>query len=200
MTGENADQPMTAGVQPGGRPAAPGGLARVQAFVNTHFDLGVRFGEEVLHSPAALAEWMRAAGWPLGPVGPDDLRHALALREGLRFAAAAGADRTAAAAALGRLDALAAHARTELRFGPDGPVVRGARGAGLPGVTGSVLAIVAEAMSDGTWSRMKVCPGDHCGWLFYDGSRNRSGRWCSMAVCGGRAKARTHYRRRTRGG
>jgi predicted RNA-binding Zn ribbon-like protein len=172
----------------------------VQAFVNTHFDLGARFGEERLHSPAALAEWMRGAGWPLGPLGADDLRHAVALRERLRAAAAAGADRAARAATLAGLDAIAADARTELHFGPDGPVVTGTRGAGMPGVAGSLLAIVAEAMRDGTWSRMKVCPGDHCGWLFYDGSRNRSGRWCSMSVCGGRAKARTHYRRRTRRG
>ncbi len=176
-------------------------LALVQAFVNTHFDLGDRFGEEVLHSPAALAEWMRAAGWPLRPgrrrrtfATPSPCAKACAPRP------QRASDRAAVATALAGLDALAADARTELRFGPDGPVVTGARGAGLPGATGSLLAIVAEAMRDGSWSRMKVCPGEHCGWLFYDGSRNRSGRWCSMSVCGGRAKARTHYRRRTSGG
>jgi predicted RNA-binding Zn ribbon-like protein len=200
MTGESVDASLSVGVQPGGRPAAPGPLAQVQAFVNTHFDLGARFGEEVLYSPAALTDWMRTAGCPLGPAGAADLRDVLALRESLRAAAAAGADRTAEAAALARLDAIAAVARTELHFGPDGPVITGARRAGLPGAIGSLLAIVAEAMRDGSWSRMKVCPGAHCGWLFYDGSRNRSGRWCSMSVCGGRAKARTHYRRRTRDG
>jgi predicted RNA-binding Zn ribbon-like protein len=50
-------------------------------------------------------------------------------------------------------------------------------------------------MLDGTWRRLKVCPGDHCGWAFYDHSRNQTGRWCSMSVCGGRAKARAHYHR-----
>jgi predicted RNA-binding Zn ribbon-like protein len=32
--------------------------------------------------------------------------------------------------------------------------------------------------------------------MFFDNSRNQSGRWCSMSVCGGREKAKTHYRRR----
>src|SRR6478736_4345946 len=38
-----------------------------------------------------------------------------------------------------------------------------------------------------------ACPGNDCGWLFLD-PRNRR-RWCSMAVCGNRAKARAHARR-----
>jgi predicted RNA-binding Zn ribbon-like protein len=58
-----------------------------------------------------------------------------------------------------------------------------------------LLAILAEAMVDGSWQRLKACPGRHCGWVFYDHSRNNSGRWCSMSVCGGREKARAHYHR-----
>ena len=34
-----------------------------------------------------------------------------------------------------------------------------------------------------------------CAWLFIDETRNRSRRWCSMASCGNRAKARRHYQR-----
>lgn len=41
---------------------------------------------------------------------------------------------------------------------------------------------------------MKIC--GHCGWLFIDRSRNRSRTWCDMAVCGNRAKASRHYRKR----
>jgi predicted RNA-binding Zn ribbon-like protein len=59
-----------------------------------------------------------------------------------------------------------------------------------------LLAITATAMLDGTWQRLKACPGHECGWAFYDHSRNQTSRWCSMAVCGGRAKARAHYHRR----
>jgi predicted RNA-binding Zn ribbon-like protein len=44
---------------------------------------------------------------------------------------------------------------------------------------------------------MKVCP--NCQWLFIDRSKNRSRTWCDMAVCGNRAKARLHYRKKTTG-
>jgi predicted RNA-binding Zn ribbon-like protein len=43
--------------------------------------------------------------------------------------------------------------------------------------------------------RVRECPGDGCGWLFLDASRNRSRRWCAMEDCGNRAKARRHYQR-----
>ncbi|PSH61009.1 hypothetical protein CU102_27445 [Phyllobacterium brassicacearum] len=44
--------------------------------------------------------------------------------------------------------------------------------------------------------RIKICP--NCHWLYFDGSRNRSRRWCDMRVCGNRAKARRHYDRNGR--
>jgi predicted RNA-binding Zn ribbon-like protein len=43
--------------------------------------------------------------------------------------------------------------------------------------------------------RVKICPADDCRWAFYDSSRNGSRQWCSMAVCGNRAKARAHRAR-----
>jgi predicted RNA-binding Zn ribbon-like protein len=61
------------------------------------------------------------------------------------------------------------------------------------GALGLVLALVATAMLDGTWERMKACR--ECRWVFYDHSRNAAGSWCSMAVCGGRVKQRAYYRR-----
>jgi len=54
-------------------------------------------------------------------------------------------------------------------------------------------------MADGTWSRLKVCANEACGRVFHDGSRNRSGRWCSMATCGNRMKSRAYRRRRASG-
>jgi predicted RNA-binding Zn ribbon-like protein len=44
--------------------------------------------------------------------------------------------------------------------------------------------------------RVRQCPGDGCGWLFLDTSKNGKRRWCDMAVCGNRARVRAHYRRR----
>lgn len=37
---------------------------------------------------------------------------------------------------------------------------------------------------------IRQCPGDECGWLFLDTSRNHSRRWCQMRICGNRAKVR----------
>jgi len=62
-----------------------------------------------------------------------------------------------------------------------------------------VLAIVAAAMAEGTWSRLKACRSEACRWAFYDHARNHSRTWCDMAVCGNRVKART-YRKRRRAG
>ena len=47
-------------------------------------------------------------------------------------------------------------------------------------------------------SRVHRCESDRCVLLFYDTTRNRSRRWCDMAVCGNRAKARAHYHRTKR--
>ncbi len=46
-----------------------------------------------------------------------------------------------------------------------------------------------------TPGRVRECAADHCPVLYLDTSRNRSRRWCSMEVCGARAKAAAYYRR-----
>jgi predicted RNA-binding Zn ribbon-like protein len=56
--------------------------------------------------------------------------------------------------------------------------------------TERILASVAEAMADGSWSRLKACRSDTCQFAFIDTARNRSRQWCDMAVCGNREKAR----------
>jgi predicted RNA-binding Zn ribbon-like protein len=68
--------------------------------------------------------------------------------------------------------------------------------AGAAGGLAAIVAVVADARAAGTWPRLKACRGKGCGWVFYDGSRNRSSGWCSMQVCGGRAKASAYRRRR----
>ncbi len=71
-------------------------------------------------------------------------------------------------------------------------VLRGAsEPAGVDRATAhSALALIAMPEPE----RMKIC--GNCGWLFLDRSKNRSRAWCDMAVCGNRAKANRHYRRR----
>lgn len=57
----------------------------------------------------------------------------------------------------------------------------------IPPIVQSAVDILT---SENDLKRVKQCEGDPCGWLFFDTSRNRSRRWCSMADCGNRAKAR----------
>lgn len=45
--------------------------------------------------------------------------------------------------------------------------------------------------------RLKQCPGEDCGWLFLDTSRNGSRQWCDMRDCGNIAKVR-RFRQRLR--
>ena len=52
-------------------------------------------------------------------------------------------------------------------------------------ITRSALNLLVEA----DLSRIKQCRGNHCGWLFFDNTKNRSRQWCDMSVCGNRAKA-----------
>ncbi len=59
-----------------------------------------------------------------------------------------------------------------------------------------VLARIAEPIvreiGNGHDDRIRICANDTCRWIFYDESRSGLRRWCDMATCGNRAKARRH--------
>jgi predicted RNA-binding Zn ribbon-like protein len=65
----------------------------------------------------------------------------------------------------------------------------------VEGALGRLLAIVAGAQDEGTWTRLKACPADDCQWAYYDRSRNRSAVWCDMRSCGNRHKVRSFRER-----
>jgi predicted RNA-binding Zn ribbon-like protein len=184
--------------QPGGRTPAPGRLALVQAFLNTHYDLTAEGGGETLPDPDALSAWLGAHGLaePGARLGAHDLLRALAVREGLRALAFANNGEPLDGDAVEALHRASAGASTEIRIEPGGPRFVAASATALDAGLGALLAITATAMIDSTWPRLKACPGRHCGWVFYDHSRNQSARWCSMRICGDREKARAYYQRR----
>jgi predicted RNA-binding Zn ribbon-like protein len=195
MTGEDA--PYDAGPQPGGRDPAPGELALVQAFVNTHFDLASG-GGELLASPESLRAWLGERGLleRAGRVDGRGLDRVLAVREGLRALAFANNDQELDDVALDAMRRASVGATTEIRVEPGGVQFVMAGAGDVDAAIGALLAIVARAVIDGSWQRLKACPGRHCGWAFYDRSRNQSARWCAMKVCGDREKARAYYERR----
>ena len=182
---------------------APGPLETVRAFVNT---LDIDDGIELLAGPAELATWLAehdlasedagAGAGELRPTGAD-VRRAIELREALRAHLLAHHDQPLPPQAAATLDAAARRARLTVRFiGTDATTLEPEAG-GVDGALGRLLAIVARAIADGTWQRLKACPADTCQWAFYDASRNRSAVWCDMRVCGNRAKVRG-FRERTR--
>lgn len=174
---------------------APEPLRLVQQFVNS---VELDEDDEELDTPQALGEWLvsRELVTPGTHVTRADLRRALQVREGLRSLLAihngAGADPEATA----RLEAALQGCALRAGFDADGtpglvPVRDDAR-AGLA----RLMAIVAAAGADGTWWRLKACADDGCRWAFFDHSKNRSGRWCSMKSCGNQHKARAFRERR----
>ena len=178
---------------------APAPLELVREFVNT---LDFETGNDELSSPAVLASWLDARGLraPGVKLGPAALRHSVELREALR---ALLLENNGAPRRPGTIEALndaSAQAALSVRFDHGGGAELAMKGSGPGAVVAPILAIVYEAMVNGTWSRLKACRADDCQWAFYDHSRNRSGTWCDMAVCGNRAKVRTFRQRRSRAG
>jgi predicted RNA-binding Zn ribbon-like protein len=102
------------------------------------------------------------------------------------------------AAALGTLENFHREALAASELVRDGQRYRWSwRGqADLRSVLWPVVESAIEVLTAGDLTRVKECPGaDDCGWLFYDTSRNRSRRWCSMEGCGSRVKMRRYYAR-----
>jgi predicted RNA-binding Zn ribbon-like protein len=58
-----------------------------------------------------------------------------------------------------------------------------------------VARAAASLLTSAQLPRVRECAGHPCGWLFLDHSKNGSRRWCDMASCGNRAKARRHRER-----
>jgi predicted RNA-binding Zn ribbon-like protein len=174
---------------------APGELELVRAFVNT---LEVEDGSDALARPADLLAWLKAHGLPQGSsAGREELDRARRLREAFRSLMRGNNGLSVRKEAAATLDRAARRSGVHLRFGLDGaraePSARG-----VDAALGRLVAIVAAAMADGSWSRLKACRADDCQWAFYDHAKNRSRTWCSMAVCGNRAKARAYRSRRSR--
>ena len=176
---------------------APGELRLVQDFVNT---LDVEDAEEGLATPDALRDWLAERELVDGAaaLSAGDLERARNVREALRELMLANNDGRLESRAVDRLNREAVAASLQVRFDPDGRARLLAAAGGWEGALGRLLAVVERAMADGTWSRLKACREDTCRWAFYDRSRNRSGSWCNMEVCGNRSKARA-YRARQRG-
>jgi predicted RNA-binding Zn ribbon-like protein len=174
---------------------APGELELVRQFLNT---IDIEDGVEEIGTPEDLRAWLAVHGLGNGyELNERDVRRATTMREGLRALTLANNGEALRADAVPTLNSIAGQARLLVHFNERGESVLEPAGDGAEAALGELLAIVFRSMAAGTWSRLKACRADTCQWAFYDRSKNRSGTWCSMAVCGNRAKARS-YRERHR--
>ncbi len=188
------DLPLPPSSDAARRPPAPGRLELLRTFMNT---VDLESGEDELSSPPRLAEWLAARGLlATGTKLADaDLAAATAFRETLRDVLEANGGHAEMVAAVARIDAIAARIPLRVRLGtPVGLEPQAV--SGIDAAIGRLLAIIYESVTQGTWQRLKVCRSDTCRWAFYDSSRNRSGTWCTMAICGNRMKGRTFRSRR----
>jgi predicted RNA-binding Zn ribbon-like protein len=189
---------VPASFQPGGRAPAPAPLRLVQDFVNTEIP---EWQRDDVATPELLAAWLRERGLAGDgdEVDGELFVAARSLRSALRELALANTLGTPLAPARRREIDMALHAfPLRLRLVDGAPRLAPAAPGAVGGLA-AIVAVVADASAAGTWPRLKACRQETCGWVFYDGSRNRSSSWCSMQVCGGRAKASSYRRRRGTG-
>jgi len=140
-------------------------------------------GDVLCDEPDGTAAWLAAVGLGDAPAG-DAARSALLMtRDALR--AALGGDPAP-------LNDVLARGHLAERLGPDGPerapVVEDPTWR-VPWLAAADLLELLRAGRD----RIRTCAADDCILHFYDDSRSGRRRWCSMATCGNRAKARRHY-------
>ena len=171
------------------RDTASGVVGLVQAYVNT---VDLQDGPEELASPNTLHDWLVANGLMEegAAVAAADLKHAVALREAIRGFIGANSGGAVYPLDLATLNEAAAASRLRPRFGPGGKARLEPDAPGVVGAMGRLVASVYAATAQDDWERLKLCSAPSCRWAFYDRSRNRSSRWCTMASCGNREKAR----------
>jgi len=183
-------------------------------FANTESGRGHASHQDHLQAPGDVADWLghaKAIGseealWlrTWAKARPNEAAKLLAQARSLRedvhaISVALARKEPPPAAAMARLNAFHGHCLTHAILRPNGSAFHWAwdvlahpQHAALAPVAMSAIAILTGL----DLARVKECGGEHCGWLFYDRSKNNSRRWCEMEICGNRAKQKRLRTRR----
>lgn len=179
------------------RETASGDLGLVQAFVNT---LDMEPETEELKDPNTLHDWLVARDLmeAVQPVDDSDLKHAVALREAMRSVIGGNSGLRIYPVDLATLNEASTASRLRMKFGADGRARLEPEAVGAVGAMGRLVASLYAAMQTEEWDKLKLCGSGTCRWAFYDRSKNHSSRWCTMATCGNREKARRFRQKKAR--
>jgi predicted RNA-binding Zn ribbon-like protein len=176
---------------------APGPLGLVQRFVNTR---NLMRGYDLLESPERATSWLEESGYgPPGNLEEAELARLRELREGLRnilLCHNLGASSVTSEPRL-RFGDLVGATTLGVSFDSSGRPCLTSSSAGMEGIVQDLLIAAVGAGYEGTWQRLKACANEECRWIFYDASKNRSGSWCIMEICGSRAKMRSYRERQS---
>ncbi len=175
---------------PAGR-AAPGELELVRRFCNSFVREN---GADRFATSAGFDRWLRSEGRRATEPSAADLARILAFREALHEITVANSAHEAVAGAWTDLADLITAVTFAVHPRRDGLDLVAKSRSATAAFLGELALICRHAENDGTMRRLKSCV--NCEWTIYDASKNQSGRWCSMNVCGGRHNARTYRQRR----
>lgn len=176
--------------------SAPGALDALRLFVNT--ENVEKPGNDQLSGPEAATVWLHERGLlsESDKLDEDDLILVRELREALRMELLAHTGDTDSDDTWAVLSEWADRAELGVRCGDrPGDITLIAEGRGAQMVIGRCFVLIYDAVRQGRWERLKACRKETCLWAFYDHSKNGSGHWCDMAICGNRAKAQRRRRR-----
>lgn len=175
---------------------APGDLELVQRFMNLH-EHGPGEGGGLPPSGEMLEDFLRGRGLIDEGVPFSDAERdaAIELHRALHSKVRTNLGVAMPDADVAAIDQAAQRAGLHPHFGHDGPVLVPTEH-GVPGALGQIVAVAFLADLDGSWEDLKECAGEDCSAVYFDRSKNHSGRWCSMSTCGNRAKVRAWRDRR----
>ncbi|MGH2679347.1 MAG: CGNR zinc finger domain-containing protein [Actinomycetota bacterium] len=176
---------------------APGDLELVRGFLSLH-DHERGNPDGMPPSPESLRWWLGARQLIDADdhVKDQDLAWALRVRDALVAKVRGNTGGPHNAESNERLNRAAEETGLRVCFGCADDDAIHVEAEGVRGAIGRILGTAFLAELDGRWERLRVCHDPGCTSVFFDRSKNKSGKWCSMTSCGNRAKVRAFRARR----
>ena len=136
-----------------------------------------------LADPARARAWLASAG---GAGTEAELQHVLKARDALQAVVRGGAPPAVLAPTLAGASCIPALTDGQITWNLSVP----------PDRRLAVRAVLTwDTLAKNSPGRLRPCANGECQLFLIDHSKAGTARWCSMAVCGNRMKARRHYQR-----